>query len=256
VYRSKTYISNGLVLIGICVLPTISQAGLVPGNNQLVINGSAIDGANVLNFQCNQAGDPLAGLCMTNYGDFAVNSSVGSFAQYNSSFGQILNINNTNAPLGSTFSLPDFIVFDQAGNTTTGNIALTLTSIPTGTDPQSTSCDGLSHCTPTNPGLVTISNPGGVSPFDLDAVANGTIASFNVNGSVTDAQGDAADFIGTFSSTFTGFTPAQVLATLGPEGTPSDTFAATFSLSEVPEPTTVSLVGTMLLGLEYWRRKG
>jgi hypothetical protein len=237
------------------VLPTTSQAGLVAGNNQLVINGSAIDGANFLNFQCNQAGDPLASLCLTSYGDFAVNSSVGSFVQYNGLFGQILDINNTNAPLGSTFTLPNFIVFDQVGSPTTGNITLTLTSIPFGTDTQSTSCDGLLHCTPTNPGLVTVSNLGGVSPFDLDAVANGTIASLNVNGLVTDAQGDTADFIGTFSSTFTGFTPAQVLATLGPDGTPSDTFAATFSLSEVPEPTTLSLVGIMLLGLGYWRRR-
>jgi hypothetical protein len=230
VYRSKSYVSYSLVLIGICVLPTTSQAGLVAGNNQLVINGSAIDGANFLNFQCNQAGDPLASLCLTSYGDFAVNSSVGSFVQYNGLFGQILDINNTNAPLGSTFTLPNFIVFDQVGSPTTGNITLTLTSIPFGTDTQSTSCDGLLHCTPTNPGLVTVSL-------------------------VTDAQGDTADFIGTFSSTFTGFTPAQVLATLGPDGTPSDTFAATFSLSEVPEPTTLSLVGIMLLGLGYWRRR-
>lgn len=248
------YILYSVVLGGAFVFPAISQASLILGNDQLVINGSAVDGADFLIFQCNQAGDPLAGGCTSGNGDFAVNSSSGSFAQYNSSFGQIQSISNSTAPLGTIFSLANFIVFDNPGNSTTGNIVFTLTSIPLGNDTQSATCSGLSSCTPTNTALITATNPGGISPFDLNFTGNGTTASFNVDGIVTDTNGDVAAFTGTFSTTFNGLTPSGVLATLGPMGTPSDTYAATFSLSAVPEPMTFTLVGVTLVGLGYWRR--
>jgi hypothetical protein len=255
VHKSKRYILCSFMLGGSFLFPSISRGSLILGNDQLVINGSAIVGANFLNFQCNQAGDPLAGACSPKFGDFAVNASVGSFAQFNGSFGQIMSIDDVSAPLGTTFALPNFLLFDQAGNAATGNVSFTLTSIPLGMDPQSSTCSGISHCTPTNPALVTVSNPGGVSPFDLDATGNGTTASFNVDGFITDTNGDLAAFTGTFSTTFNGLTPSEVLATLGPGGTPSDTYAATFSLSAVPEPMTLSLVGVTLIGLGCWRRR-
>lgn len=255
--KEKRPICQGLFLAAVMLLPAISHATLVDGS-RLQTQGDAVVGATFLNWQCDQPGD-LTG-CGTHYGDFAIGTngvSTGSFAQYNGTFGQILDINNTNAPLNTNVSLANFIIFDQAGNSTTGNITLTLNLIPLGTDTVSTNCVGLTHCTPQNAALITAQNPLGLSAFNLDSNAGGTTAQFAVMGTVLDGHGDTATFIALFSSTFAGETPAQVLAqALSTNGTsPIESFANSVTITVVPEAATLWLTGGALLALGCARKQ-
>ena len=236
------------------IASSICQASLI--NSTLETQGDAVVGATFLNFLCDQTG---AGTCSTGYGDFSIGagSSTGSFTQYNGTFGQILDLTNTTAPLNTTVSITDFMFFNTAGNSTTGNITFTLTLLPLGTDPTSTTCAGLTHCTPTNAALVTSNNPLGLSAFDLDQTGSSTTAAFEALGTVTDTKGDSASFTALFSSTFAGQTPAQVLAnSISTNGTtPVESYAESATITVTPEPATTFLIGTGLLGLGLLTRK-
>ena len=152
------------------------------------------------------------------------------------------NINNASQPLNTTFSLLNFIIFDL-----NNNLSLELTFIPLGTDPTSSTCAGLTHCTPTNAALVTVNNPGGLSAFNLDQNATGTAASFAIRGIVHETGGGLAQFIGIYTAQFAGLTPQQVLA--GVSGGGSSTYSANIVLQLVPEPMSLGLAGMGLLAL-------
>src|ERR1700675_2916875 len=81
--------------------------GSIIDGSQLHISGDADVGANFLNWLCDLPGDTTCPVM--NHGDFAVTSSTGTFAQYNSSFGLIANINDASQPLNTVFSDPGFM---------------------------------------------------------------------------------------------------------------------------------------------------
>lgn len=225
----------GLGLLG----PTPSHAALIVGS-QLNLSGAGTVGATFLNFQCNQPGDTQCLTAPAGYGDFAVNNSTQSFAQYNGTFGLIHSISNATQPLNFPFSLPNFIIF-QLNN----DITLELTFIPLGNDPLSTDCVGLSHCTPTNPALITPVNPGGLSAFNLDQNATGTAATFGLFGLAHSSDGTVAGLAGTFTTQFTGKTPAEALALA--LGGNSQTYSSNLVLTVVPEPSVMALAGMGLV---------
>jgi hypothetical protein len=225
----------GLGLLG----PTPSHAALIVGS-QLNLSGAGTVGATFLNFQCNQPGDTQCLTVPAGYGDFAVNNSTQSFAQYNGTFGFIHSINNGAQPLNFPFSLPNFIIF-QLNN----DVTLELTFIPLGTDTLSTTCAGLAHCTPTNPGLVTPANPGGLSAFNLDQNGTGTAATFGIFGYAHGSDGSLTGLAGTFTTQFTGLNPQQTLAAaLG--GTLAS-YSSNIVLTVVPEPSVMALAGMGLV---------
>jgi len=225
----------GLGLLG----PTPSHAALIVGS-QLNLTGQGVVGATFLNFQCNQPLDTQCVNAPAGYGDFAVANSTQSFAQYNGTFGFIHSIDNASQPLNFPFSLPNFIIF-QLNN----NLTLELTFIPLGTDPLSTTCAGLAHCTPTNPLLVTGANPGGLSAFNLDSSSTGTAATFGIYGLAHGSDGSTTGLAGTFTTQFTGLNPEDALkAALG--GTLSS-YSSNIVLTVVPEPSVMALAGMGLV---------
>ncbi len=79
------------------------------------------------------------------------------------------------------------------------------------------------------------------SPFTATTTPNGLILTFNVDGYVMNlSTGQRTNYTGTFASTFNGVANIEDLAQQLPLQTP---FSATFSLSAVPEPASLFLMG-------------
>ena len=225
--------------------PVTTMAGLIDGS-QLHIAGDAQVGATALNWHCNLPGDTGCATAAANQGDLSVTGSTGSFAQYNGTFGLITDINNAAQPLNTPFSLPNFITF-QLNN----DITIELTFIPLGTNTASTTCAGLTHCTPQNGLLVTPTNPAGLSAFNLDQNANGTSATFGVRGVVHSSDGSTADLNGIFSAEFAGLDPEQTLAAAvgGSNSTYSSNMNLILNVIPTPEPATSLITGIGLVSL-------
>ena len=240
--------------VSICALaawaPTVARAGLINGS-QLHISGDTQFSAISTTWACDQPGDSACAAAPAGYGDFAVSASTGSFAQYNGTFGLIADINDALQPLNQSFSLPNFMTFDL-----NSDITLELTFIPLGNDTESTTCAGLAHCTPQSNLLITPSNPGGLTAYNLDGNLSGTALTFGVLGVVHQAGGDTADLSGIFTLEFAGLNPQQTLELL--ESGSDSTYSAALSLAAtqtpVPEPASIFLSGISMIALGWINR--
>ena len=240
-----------LALLGalVLLLPALSHATPI---GQLSMTGDVTIGATFLDWLCNQSSDSP---CLGTAGDFFITSpSTGSFAQYlgnpvPNSYGKIQDLSNVSQPLNTLFSDPLWITFNL-----NSSINLELTFIPLGNDTTSTTCAGLNHCTPTNAALITPSDPGGLSAFNLDYNGVSTALSFGLSGIVHDTTDTStAPFIGIFTAQFAGENPQQVLASLtsGLTSSYSANLVLEVAPATVPEPATISflIIGFMGMGL-------
>ncbi|MCU1232844.1 MAG: hypothetical protein JWP63_811 [Candidatus Solibacter sp.] len=167
----------------------------------------------------------------------------------------IRDLNRTTAPVGSTFGPLPFISFDSPAAIAAGFPALNINFIFNGIF-SNAACATLppavgQSCTPSAPGAPSpfnfVNNPPG--PPD-GPQATGT---FVFQGVTSDGL---ENWRGNFTSSFN--VPFQtVLAALAANGSVTQTFAATFTLSPaiVPEPITLSLVGIALSGLSLIGRR-
>ncbi|HET9216373.1 MAG TPA: hypothetical protein VFR18_05315 [Terriglobia bacterium] len=241
------------LLAGVFALATPSLA--IPVSGSLSIGGSSAEvGATFLNFVCNNA---LTASCPAGYGNFVVSAPVsGSFVPYNGDTGFIRNLSQATAPINQTFSLPNFVIFDPAGTVVPPDIALDLTFIFTGVGGQA-QC-GLAPapgqtCTPAGiPGLITASNPLGLSPFTLANTQVGSSATFSVAGTARRiSTGEVSTFTGVFTAQFNEFFQ-EYLGTIASGGTITNSYSATFeaTLIPIPEATSITLLvgGLLLIG--------
>jgi hypothetical protein len=247
--RSKIFAAFAAVLT--FALPSLA----IPVTGELNIGGSsAIVGATSLTFSCNPA---ITLTCPADYGNFLVTPTpTGSFTPYGTDTGFIHNLSQGSQPIGQAFSLPNFLIFNPAGTVVPPDIALDLTFIFPGISGQASCLAAPAAgqvCTPALPALVTPSNPGGLSAFNLQNTQTGSTASFSVRGNARRiSTGELTSFTGLFTSQFN--VPYQTyLASIASGGTISNSYSATVA---VPEPSSITmLLGGLLLVGGYLRRK-
>jgi hypothetical protein len=93
-------------------------------------------------------------------------------------------------------------------------------------------------------------------PFTLVDTQNGAVATFNIEGfvyNITDHSRE--DITGTFAATFNGLSVADLVAAGSGPGVETP-FSGTFSVTAVPEPTTLLLFGLGFLGFGLLSKRG
>ena len=190
--------------------------------------------------------------CTAGTGNITLAGGAGTFSAVAGSLNLITSLNSAGQPIGTTVSLPNWLVFNPPVGSPP--VSLTLTSVLAGSF-SSAQC-GLAAaagqtCTPTG------------SAFNLvNQTASTSSATFQINGNAVDGAGGSSPYNIIFSSQFT--VPYQTLlaalAVNGGTGNYSGAYSVSFNAvapTGVPEPMTLSMMGIGLvsLGLIARRRK-
>jgi hypothetical protein len=138
----------------------------------------------------------------------------------------------------------DFMTF--AGNP---NLHFDLTALGPGVS--NTTCAGV-----LNPNLPSCSAVAG-SPFILTPTATGTAITLSAIGIGRDASGPNSNFLGAFTTQIAGVTPLSIQTTIGGGGSISSTQSGDFTITVIPEPSTITMAGLggLFVALFASRRK-
>lgn len=202
-----------------------------PVFGDLDISGSVIIGPDFADFIPSGGG----------IGDFNVEpTSTGTFSSLvipiTEDDGDIRDLNAGIAPVGTPFSLMNFLTF-----TADPTLQFELTFIDPGT---------FGACAP---GSQVCS----INQFNLIDTGNATVANFNVRGNIYDDGQFVSMFVGSFSQSFAGESIDSLLAQVADNGSIESAFEANFVASPIPEPGSMSLlaIGGILTGVASYRRK-
>lgn len=215
IMKVKSYILFGALALFISLAPC-SFAGSI----QLGIVGNAqINGTTGINFGNFPIAAPYAP--PPGYGGFEVGQvNSGVFLSNGVAPGGYGKIQSLNEGTGNITLPTPFMTFSTGGS----NLELIATSIPAGTD-----------------GMYT-----------LTSTSNGTTASFDIDGYIFNTLTDkkVGTFSGIFSMTFVGVSEANLFKT-----TRDTTLSGTFTVDGTPEPSSILLFGTSLLGIVPFLRR-
>ncbi len=227
-----------VVLGSVVAIPALAA----PIIGDLNITGSVQVGATTIDWF--PYDDPVVGGSTS--GTFTVDpSSTGDFASVIGSTGTSLDLDVTSQPVGTPFSLPNFL--------TVGPYSFTLTFINPGVF-SSASCGA-----PAAAGQTCTPNfPPPKSPFNLtNLTSSSSSASFSVMGTVTRNGTDVTNFTGLFTTQFPTQSFQDLLAIVSGGGKVPSSYSASFTAQAIPEPATASLMvgGALLLIAGLLKRK-
>jgi hypothetical protein len=216
---------NRFIFISACALTSIAALKCQGTTLQLGINGNAEIGLDYIDF----GQYPNGGIYTSapGYGSFEVSLAKPSvFTMAGVTTGGFGSIQSLNSGTGNIALSSPFMTFNNSA------LILSATNLSTGN----------------------------LGPFILTDTKSGAVVSFDVDGSVVDAENPALNeqFTGTFSMTFAGETVAELLNQLPADAPFSATLSAAGSspgstsplpLATSPEPASILLAGVGLIGV-------
>jgi hypothetical protein len=241
IHAAKLLMALGLTLGASSTLSADVVGTFDIGGSTATVSSSAID------FNCSLPSTIIPGSCPAGEGNALINNTTGDMTPF---LLEGVFLQNLTFPIGMPINVPNWLTITPSlFNSTMPTITFDLTFLPFG-DFSPALCGAApapgQTCTP----------PG--SNFNLENTDTGFTASFDVEGTTHFLDGSTGSFSGTFTSTVNGETYQQALATILSGGTVTESYAASFNLTAVPEPSYLAGfagLGLVVSAIAFYRKR-